>query len=119
MAHTAQYRQILKELQALPVEARRVLRLLRLVREEFRPRERSISQERVSPRVMPDAPVPRLIVEQSHRTLLLSGKIACERLVLLRYVGLVKLYHQGSALNGWRAVWAGRKTSWSSWVGHR
>ena len=48
MAHTAQYtEQILKELQALPVEALpKVLRLLRLVREEFlTPETRSIPQE--------------------------------------------------------------------------
>jgi len=48
MAHTAQYtEQILKELRALPVEALpKVLRLLRLVREEFLTHEtRSVSQE--------------------------------------------------------------------------
>ena len=52
MAHTAQYtEQILKELQALPAEALpKVLRLLRLVREEFLTHEtRSTPQEAREP----------------------------------------------------------------------
>lgn len=52
MTHTAQYtEQILQELQALPAEALpKVLRLLRLVREEFLTHEtRSILQEAREP----------------------------------------------------------------------
>jgi len=52
MAHTAQYtEQILKELQALPAEALpKVLRLLRLVREEFLTYEaRGVLQEAGEP----------------------------------------------------------------------